>query len=150
VIALTDGAMDTGIGDCSRADPIIVRRSPGLEAPAENPFIETPRPLDVIRLNVEMHNVVRHDVTLEHPGGVDLAPFCHKMPGMRQKSESELIIRTLAVGYPSGMLLEHHSHSWAQLVYASEGVMTVQTDEGTWVVPSHRAVWILRTSVTRS
>ena len=29
-----------------------------------------------------------------------------------------------------------------QLVYASEGVMTVQTDEGTWVVPPNRSVWI--------
>jgi AraC-like DNA-binding protein len=27
-------------------------------------------------------------------------------------------------------------------VYASRGVMTVRTDDGTWVVPTHRAVWI--------
>ena len=27
-------------------------------------------------------------------------------------------------------------------MYASRGVMTVQTSEGTWVVPTHRAVWI--------
>jgi len=89
-----------------------------------------------------MHNVVRHDATLVHAVLDDLAKFCHKMPGMRQRSGPDLIIRTLAVGYPSGMLLEHHSHSWAQLAYASEGVMTVQTEDGTWVVPSHRAVWI--------
>jgi len=61
---------------------------------------------------------------------------------MRQSVGGELLIRTLAVGYPSGLTLEQHSHDWAQLVYASEGVMTVQTDEGAWVVPSHRAVWI--------
>ena len=53
-----------------------------------------------------------------------------------------LLVRTLAVGYPSGTVLEYHSHDWAQLVYAFEGVMSVQTDEGTWVVPSHRGVWI--------
>jgi len=53
-----------------------------------------------------------------------------------------LLVRTLAVGYPSGTVLEPHSHDWAQLVYASEGVMSVQTEEGTWVVPSHRGVWI--------
>ena len=53
-----------------------------------------------------------------------------------------MLVRTLAVGYPSGTVLEHHEHDWAQLVYASEGVMSVHTDEGTWVVPSHRAVWI--------
>src|SRR5262245_50784696 len=134
--------MNAGIGCRSGADQVEVRRSPGFEAPSENALIETPRSLDDIRFNVEMHNVVRHDATLVHPGLDDLAPFCHKMPRMRQTPGSDLIIRTLAVGYPSGMLLEHHSHSWAQLVYASEGVMTVQTEEGTWVVPSHRAVWI--------
>jgi AraC-like DNA-binding protein len=64
------------------------------------------------------------------------------MAKMRQASRPEVLIRTLAVGYSSGTLLEHHSHDWAQLVYASEGVMSVQTDEGIWVVPSHRAVWI--------
>ena len=46
------------------------------------------------------------------------------------------------MGYPSGAVLEHHSHAWAQLVYASEGVMSVETAEGSWVVPSHRGVWI--------
>ena len=61
---------------------------------------------------------------------------------MRQSGAPELLVRTLAVGYPSGTTLEHHSHAWAQLVYASEGVMTVETEDGTWVVPSHRAVWI--------
>lgn len=52
------------------------------------------------------------------------------------------MVRTLAVGYSPGTVLESHSHDWAQLVYATEGVMTVQTEEGTWVVPSQRAVWI--------
>src|SRR6476661_2522330 len=61
---------------------------------------------------------------------------------MRQRAAAELLIRTLAVGYPSGAILEPHAHDWAQLVYASEGVMSIQTDDGTWVVPSHRAVWI--------
>ncbi len=61
---------------------------------------------------------------------------------MRQIDPSELLVRTLAVGYPSGAVLKRHSHPWAQLVYAFEGVMTVQTEQGTWVVPAHRAVWI--------
>lgn len=61
---------------------------------------------------------------------------------MRQSGGGELLVRSLAVGYSSATVLEHHSHDWAQLVYASEGVMSVQTEEGVWVVPSHRAVWI--------
>ena len=36
-----------------------------------------------------------------------------------------------------------HRHQRAQFVYASEGVHTVRTDTGLWVVPPQRAVWIL-------
>lgn len=61
---------------------------------------------------------------------------------MRQRAGGQLLVRTLAVGYSSGTVLAPHSHDWAQLVYASDGVMSVHTEEGTWVVPSHRAVWI--------
>jgi AraC-like DNA-binding protein len=64
------------------------------------------------------------------------------MSSMRQAERTELLVRTLAMGYPSGMVLEPHTHAWAQLVYASQGVMSVQTAEGTWVVPPDRGVWI--------
>jgi AraC-like DNA-binding protein len=60
---------------------------------------------------------------------------------MRQ-AEQPFLIRSLAAGYSSGTVLERHSHDWVQLVYASEGVMSVQTDDGTWVVPPNRSVWI--------
>jgi AraC-like DNA-binding protein len=61
---------------------------------------------------------------------------------MRQSPPGHLVVRTLAAGYSSGTVLEHHAHDWAQLVYACEGVMSVRTENGTWVVPSHRGVWI--------
>lgn len=35
-----------------------------------------------------------------------------------------------------------HSHDWHQLIYATEGVMSVHTAQGSWVIPSHRAVWV--------
>ncbi len=35
-----------------------------------------------------------------------------------------------------------HRHFRAQLVFASEGVMTVTTAAGTWVVPPQQAVWV--------
>ena len=44
--------------------------------------------------------------------------------------------------YGAGTKLEAHAHDWAQLVFASEGVMTVRTDEGAWVVPPERALWV--------
>jgi len=39
-----------------------------------------------------------------------------------------------------------HIHPEHQLIYASRGVMTVWTPEGTWVVPPQRAVWIPATT----
>ena len=48
----------------------------------------------------------------------------------------------MAKEYPSGDLIEAHQHIRSQLLYASAGVMTVTTDDGIWVVPPFRAVWI--------
>jgi len=41
-----------------------------------------------------------------------------------------------------GHVIRRHSHMEDQLLFASEGVMTVETNEGIWVVPPLRAVWI--------
>jgi AraC-like DNA-binding protein len=49
---------------------------------------------------------------------------------------------TLVHDYPAGHRIPLHFHDRDQLVFASSGVMTVTTDEGSWVVPFHRAVWI--------
>lgn len=35
-----------------------------------------------------------------------------------------------------------HHHSWGQLLYASEGVMQAMAEDGIWVIPPQRAVWI--------
>src|SRR5258708_39939249 len=51
-------------------------------------------------------------------------------------------IRPLTHDYPAMHVVPLHFHDRDQLVYASHGVMTVRTGDGTWVVPTHRAVWI--------
>lgn len=61
---------------------------------------------------------------------------------MRQAAEQPFLARSLAAGYLSGAVLDRHSHDWVQLVYASEGVMSVVTEEGTWIVPPNRGVLI--------
>jgi AraC-like DNA-binding protein len=50
----------------------------------------------------------------------------------------------LALGqdYDDGAEIPPHSHDSSQLIYATSGVMTVETDDGTWVVPPQRAVWV--------
>lgn len=37
---------------------------------------------------------------------------------------------------------DFHSHPRGQLAYASTGVIKVQTDDGSWVIPPSQAVWI--------
>src|ERR1700730_305471 len=51
-------------------------------------------------------------------------------------------ITTLTHDYPAGHVVPLHFHDRDQLVYASRGVMTLRTRNGTWVVPPHRAVWL--------
>ena len=51
-------------------------------------------------------------------------------------------IATLTHDYPGGHVIPLHFHDRDQLVYASQGVMSVVTVAGTWIVPTLRAVWI--------
>src|SRR6266850_5030385 len=51
-------------------------------------------------------------------------------------------VTTLAYDFTHGQIVPEHLHPEDQLVYACRGVMTVRTREGTWIVPTRRAVWI--------
>jgi AraC-like DNA-binding protein len=44
--------------------------------------------------------------------------------------------------YGDGVVLLSHSHIRGQCLYAISGVLTVTTNEGSWVVPPRRASWI--------
>ncbi len=48
----------------------------------------------------------------------------------------------LAVEYPRGHVIAAHSHVRAQFLYATQGVMVVETRRGRWVVPPTRGVWL--------
>lgn len=55
--------------------------------------------------------------------------------------------------WPTGTSTGWHSHPKGQLLYATEGVMVVHTDAGSWVVTPNRALWMLtglRHNVTMS
>ncbi|MBK7550562.1 MAG: AraC family ligand binding domain-containing protein [Syntrophaceae bacterium] len=56
--------------------------------------------------------------------------------------EAPQAVIALALDEPDGHRIPLHWHSRAQLLYASEGVMTVTTDSGVWVLPPLRAMWI--------
>ncbi|HSZ43505.1 MAG TPA: helix-turn-helix transcriptional regulator [Trebonia sp.] len=48
----------------------------------------------------------------------------------------------IGTDYAHGQLLDWHEHRRAQLLYGATGVMTVETGDGTWTVPTDRAVLI--------
>lgn len=55
--------------------------------------------------------------------------------------------------WPTGSSTGWHSHPRGQLLYATDGVMVVHSDIGSWVVPPNRALWMLaglRHNVTMS
>lgn len=51
-------------------------------------------------------------------------------------------VAVLAEEYSEGFIHPKHSHERSQLIYAPEGVMSVVTVQGTYIIPPQRAVWI--------
>ena len=49
-------------------------------------------------------------------------------------------LTAMARDLTDGEAIAPHRHGRAQLVYASAGVMTVNTSDGAWLVPPERAV----------
>lgn len=56
--------------------------------------------------------------------------------------EKDLIVRVWPTQHLSGTRISFRYDEWGQLVYAAEGSITVETPDGAWVVPPHRAVWV--------
>jgi len=44
--------------------------------------------------------------------------------------------------YPAHHTLGRHHHGCGQLIFASSGVMKVETEDGVWVTPPQRAIWV--------
>ena len=51
-------------------------------------------------------------------------------------------VRSLAVTYREGHVVTAHSHPWAQLIYATTGLLHVEADDRIWFVPPTKAVWL--------
>lgn len=57
-------------------------------------------------------------------------------------SEADILVRAYPARHVSGTCLTFRYEEWGQLVYPADGTISVETPEGTWVVPPHRAVWV--------
>lgn len=51
-------------------------------------------------------------------------------------------IAPIARHYARGHCVPWHDHPWPQLLYASSGVLGVETPKGSWIVPPQRGVWL--------
>jgi AraC-like DNA-binding protein/quercetin dioxygenase-like cupin family protein len=51
-------------------------------------------------------------------------------------------IRVRSRPVPAGVRIARHTHAWAQVAYASRGVLRVGTLGTTWMVPPSRAIWV--------
>lgn len=51
-------------------------------------------------------------------------------------------VRSLAITMQPGTSLSPHRHPWAQLVFATRGVMRVFTAAETWLTPATTAIWL--------
>jgi AraC-like DNA-binding protein len=49
---------------------------------------------------------------------------------------------TLSRRLAGGTVIDAHRHDGNQIVYPSQGVLSVATDAGTWVAPASRAIWV--------
>ncbi|MFG3708717.1 AraC family transcriptional regulator [Micromonospora sp. NPDC047670] len=60
------------------------------------------------------------------------------MPGTRHVA----VAPTRAQWLAAGARITAHRHDDHQIVYAGRGVLTIDTDAGSWVAPATRAIWI--------
>ncbi|MFJ2987145.1 AraC family transcriptional regulator [Collimonas sp. NPDC087041] len=51
-------------------------------------------------------------------------------------------VSILAIDRPAGHVFPAHTHRRGQLVHAISGVLVVRAAQGSWVVPTDRAVWL--------
>ncbi|MGX8881831.1 AraC family transcriptional regulator [Methylovorus glucosotrophus] len=51
-------------------------------------------------------------------------------------------VTAMAEDYPDRHFIQPHTHRRAQFLYATQGVMIIETSTGRWVVPPSRGVWL--------
>ncbi len=54
----------------------------------------------------------------------------------------QLRLRSLSARFSPGHRVDWHSHAWSQLIYATEGVLTVESRTACWVIPQDRGIWV--------
>jgi AraC-like DNA-binding protein len=64
------------------------------------------------------------------------------LPQFELHDRSDLPVVGKAVDYEANWHIPRHFHPNAQLIHAVHGVMVVSTDDGHWIVPPTRGIWM--------
>ena len=51
-------------------------------------------------------------------------------------------VAAMPKAFAAGSIVPPHRHERAQLAFAVSGIMSISTEEGVWVVPPNRALWV--------
>ena len=136
-------ALDAGVVGRAGVDEVEARRAPRLELPTEDGLVEPAGAVDVVDVDGEGRQVVRHgfDGSQEAPGDA-IALSCQLMSRKRRTVADEpfLVVRTSAADL--GGSIGEHVHDWHQLVHVRSGLAVVRSDERTWLAPPTWAVWM--------
>jgi AraC-like DNA-binding protein len=52
------------------------------------------------------------------------------------------LMTTFHAEYPDGFVFPEHYHELDQIIFATQGVITVETTQGVWVLPTNRGLWV--------
>lgn len=66
-----------------------------------------------------------------------IAPDAHIM-----YEHAAMPVTAMAADYPDRHFIEQHAHRRSQFLYATQGIMLIETAVGRWVVPPSRGVWL--------
>ena len=61
---------------------------------------------------------------------------------LRDVDDSAMPVTCKANDYPAGHVISNHAHTKGQLIHAVQGVMVVAAEEGQWIVPPTRGIWM--------
>lgn len=61
---------------------------------------------------------------------------------LEQTDSNPMPVSGKASDYPAGHVIDRHAHRKSQLIYAVHGVMVVSAEDGQWIVPPTRGIWM--------
>jgi len=66
----------------------------------------------------------------------------HKESAIQRYTSLPTLVQPLSDEFRAMTQIPTHSHPWSQLAYSCKGIMHIETDAGTFIIPPEQALWI--------